>query len=115
MLRAQEPFKGYPALPGGYLDDDEQTHVAAAREVKEETGVVVDPSHAFLIGVFDHPARHPEQAISIAWLFRVEGRPEARVVDPEEVLDVRWVPRLQLPQLAFDHRRMVERLSMLGL
>ena len=117
MWRAEEPFQGCPALPGGYLDDDEQDFEAAAREVKEETGVVVDVNRAWLLGTFTHPSRHPEQAISIAWLFRVEGRPEAHVVDPKEVLNVQWMPRTYVPQikLAYDHNQMIERLSALSL
>lgn len=41
--RAIEPRIGDIALPGGYVEPNEQVWNAAAREVFEETGAVVDP------------------------------------------------------------------------
>lgn len=38
------PGSGWWVLPGGGLDGDESTRVAAARELAEETGHVVDPA-----------------------------------------------------------------------
>ncbi|HET6747363.1 MAG TPA: NUDIX domain-containing protein [Candidatus Saccharimonadales bacterium] len=65
MERAEEPYQGYLALPGGWLETDHpSTAFTAALELLQETGVKgINPT---LVGVFDNPERHPEQAISIA-------------------------------------------------
>ena len=39
IKRGNEPFKGFWALPGGYVDWNESTEEAVAREMMEETGL----------------------------------------------------------------------------
>ena len=41
VKRAREPFKGYWSLPGGRVEAGETAKEAAAREAKEETGLMV--------------------------------------------------------------------------
>ncbi|HET9221798.1 MAG TPA: NUDIX domain-containing protein, partial [Roseiflexaceae bacterium] len=43
VRRAIPPHVGKLALPGGYVNLDETWQEAGAREVLEETGVVIDP------------------------------------------------------------------------
>jgi ADP-ribose pyrophosphatase YjhB (NUDIX family) len=52
VRRNIEPHKGKLALPGGYIDLGESWQEAAAREVFEETGVVIDPAGVQLVTVF---------------------------------------------------------------
>lgn len=44
IRRNIEPKIGMLALPGGYVDEQENAETAAARELWEETGLVVDPA-----------------------------------------------------------------------
>src|SRR4051794_36608810 len=43
VRRAIEPGRGLLALPGGYINQDETWQAACAREVREETGLILDP------------------------------------------------------------------------
>lgn len=51
VRRGEDPGKGQLALPGGYLDVGETWQEGAARELKEETGVIVDPKSIWLRSV----------------------------------------------------------------
>lgn len=44
VRRAIEPRKGLLALVGGFLEEHETWQEGGAREVREETGVIIDPS-----------------------------------------------------------------------
>ena len=41
IQRANDPYKGHWALPGGFVNMDEDLETAALRELEEETGVDV--------------------------------------------------------------------------
>jgi ADP-ribose pyrophosphatase YjhB (NUDIX family) len=44
IRRDIEPKRGELALPGGYIDYGEEWRHAAARELREETGIEIDPA-----------------------------------------------------------------------
>ncbi|MEV8630426.1 NUDIX domain-containing protein [Streptosporangium sp. NPDC051023] len=69
IRRGIEPHRGGLALPGGFIDVGESWQQAAVRELREETGVVVDPDDVRLLDVLSAPdgtvlifARGPETA-----------------------------------------------------
>lgn len=55
IRRGIEPNKGKLALPGGYVDWEESWQAAGARELREETGVEVDPGAIELFDVHSPP------------------------------------------------------------
>ncbi|MEU1312628.1 NUDIX domain-containing protein [Streptomyces cinnamoneus] len=104
IQRRWEPFTGYWALPGGHLDPGEDSRVAAARELGEETGVQVDAADLVPIGTYNAPGRDPRGKYSTdAYLARVPAGTVA--VADDDAVNVRWVElgALEDIDLAFDH------------
>jgi 8-oxo-dGTP diphosphatase len=104
IKRARAPFKGQWALPGGFVDEGESLEAAAARELKEETGLYGIGLEQ--IGAFGDPGRDPRgHTISIAFAALLENRPEAKAADDAE--DARWHRVARPPKLAFDHKKII--------
>ncbi|WP_312888321.1 NUDIX domain-containing protein [Nonomuraea rhodomycinica] len=55
VRRAVEPHRGGLALPGGFIDVGESWQQAAVRELREETGIVVDADAARLLDTVSAP------------------------------------------------------------
>jgi ADP-ribose pyrophosphatase YjhB (NUDIX family) len=55
LIRRAIPPVGKLAVPGGYIDHGEDWRTAAARECREETGLVVDPATVSLYTVESSP------------------------------------------------------------
>jgi len=99
--RGGDPFRGAWALPGGFLQPDEELDACARRELKEETGVDADVLLHF--GNFSAPARDPrERVISVAYLALLPSD-ELRLEASTDAAQARWFPVDDLPPLAFDH------------
>lgn len=101
VRRANEPFKGLYALPGGFVDAGETVEQAALRELREETGIVgrIDK----LIGVYSDPKRDPRgHIVSVAFLVTPANTLVASGDDAEEAA---FVADWRELSLAFDHDR----------
>ena len=106
IQRGQDPQMGCWALPAGYVGGDETLEQAAARELKEEVGLVADSLE--LLGVYSDPKRDLDGRQNIAHVFvaKVSGD-VAR--NEEEVGKIQWFDLDKLPEkIAFDHRKMIE-------
>ena len=104
--RAHDPYKGCWALPGGFVELDEDLGEAAERELKEETGVEVELTAQ--IAAFGTPGRDPRgRNVTVAYLGLVpHGQAEARAGD--DAARAAWHPVGELHELAFDHAEIVE-------
>ena len=106
VRRGRDPFEGCWALPGGFLEVDEDVAPAAARELHEETGIALHPDELRQVGAYGAPRRDPRgRTISIAHLAELEQE-----VDPEagdDAAHAEWVPLTKAVahegELAFDH------------
>lgn len=105
VQRANEPYKGKWAFPGGFMNMDETTEEAARRELKEETGLIVDDISQ--IGTFDRVDRDPRgRVITVAYFVVIDGIREVKGGDDAAV--ARWFSIQNLPELAFDHQEIME-------
>ena len=95
VKRDIEPNIGRWSFPSGYVDRGEKTEIAAAREVKEETGIeikviglqgVYSGKGAVIVIVYKAIALNPKS-----------GNPR------EEVQEIKWFPIKDLPDLPFPY------------
>lgn len=103
--RGIEPYKGRWALPGGFLQMDESAEEGALRELKEETGL--DGGYIRQFHTFTAPNRDPrERVITIAYyaLVRMQA-----VKGGDDAAAAHWFPLDDVPQLAFDHDRILRK------
>jgi len=104
IRRAFPPFKGGWALPGGSVDVGETVEEAVVREVCEETGLEVEVKE--LIGVYSDPARDSRgHTVAVAFLCGVLG---GKIRAGDDAADARFFTLDELPELAFDHKKIVE-------
>jgi len=94
VCRGREPLKGHWTLPGGLLEVGETLVEGVAREVREETGLLVEPLE--LVEVLDrihHEAGRVRYHYLIAdYLCRVTGG-ELRAASDADA--IRWVERAE--------------------
>lgn len=102
IRRANPPYQGQWALPGGFLDIDEDIDACAARELAEETGLA--DLYLEQLYTFGAPGRDPrERVISIAYYALLSGDRVPEPVASSDAAAVAWLPFDRLPDLAFDH------------
>ena len=105
IQRGHEPFKGYWAFPGGFMNMDETTEQCAVRELKEETGLKI--ANIQQIGAYSKVDRDPRgRTVTVAYLAIIE-KPEA-VKGLDDAAKAQWFPISALPKLAFDHEEIMK-------
>ncbi|MGB9406270.1 MAG: NUDIX hydrolase [Terracidiphilus sp.] len=92
VQRGTEPMKGHWTLPGGLLELGESLRDGVIREVREETGLIVEPVE--LIELLDRIHRENERVryhyVIADYLCRVTGGALLAASDADAV---RWVER----------------------
>jgi 8-oxo-dGTP diphosphatase len=106
VKRALSPHQGKWALPGGFVNLDESLEEGARRELEEETGV----SGVYLeqLYTFGQPDRDPrERVITVAYYALIPTDTiEIRAATDAE--GVSWFGMKEIPELAFDHREILD-------
>lgn len=105
IKRGREPFMGCWALPGGFVEENEDLVDACKRELEEETGLKMDlMSQLFAIGT---PGRDPRgHTISVVYYSFVDELVKATAGD--DAMQAQWFPIKNLPAMAFDHREIIQ-------
>lgn len=97
IRRGGEPLKGAWSIPGGMLELGEELAAGARRELKEETGLEVEPLE--VLAVFDRILRqgHRVQYHYVIVDYACRWK-RGRLAPASDVLDARWVQREAIPQ-----------------
>ncbi len=102
--RADDPYKGCWAFPGGFLNMDESTEQCAIRELEEETGLTIETIHQ--IGAYSKVDRDPRgRTITVAYLAIIDKT--VPVIGLDDAAKADWWPLSALPRLAFDHDEII--------
>jgi len=103
ITRANEPFRGRRALPGGFLRGEEDISDAAVRELGEETGLDGRTLHLEQLPVHGKPLRDPRgRIVSVPYLAIMPDLPLPTA--GSDASTAAWMPVEQVRgSLAFDH------------
>jgi 8-oxo-dGTP diphosphatase len=99
IRRGTAPLLGEWSLPGGVLECGETLREAVAREAREETGLLVEPSE--MLGVYERLIRDDQRRVRYHYVLidflchPVGGDLKAG----SDAADVRWFTREELPAL----------------
>lgn len=111
ITRLIEPFKGKPALPGGFVLAGEDLQEAAVRELAEETGVERLPGHLEQLGSYGPKGRDPRgDVLTVAHLLLAPDFPVLAAGSDAE--NAAWYPVTKVQsgelELAFDHAKILD-------
>jgi mutator protein MutT len=99
VRRGTEPLKGHWSIPGGAVELGETLREAAAREAREETGLMVQAGE--VVEVFDSIYRDPEgrtqfHYVLVDFICRPLG---GELCAASDVSEARWITVQDLPEL----------------
>lgn len=99
MRRAEDPQRGFWAIPAGFMELGETLAEAAARELREETGVCLEPAQLTLYSLGSIT-----EINEVYVAFRASVREEVFAAGAE-ALELRYFSAAELPweQIAFPH------------
>lgn len=110
IKRGKDPYQGAWAFPGGRIEQkDPDTKKAAIRELQEETQLVVsDLEHIITIG---NNKRDPRGfCLTNVFLCRFDLIPP-NVKAGDDAVDYQWFDLDNLPEMAFDHREILDKIN----
>lgn len=93
VRRGREPARGKWSIPGGRIEGDEPWDVAAAREVREETGIRV--TNARYVGMIERDSGSGSTYVIADFAFTGGGEPRAA----DDADDARWYDAAEIPGL----------------
>ena len=109
IRRGHEPFAGHWALPGGFMEMDETPLAGAARELHEETGLLDLPLKPLFTCA--EPLRDP-RGRTVTIVFGCLIRDSARTPKgSDDAAEAAWFSLKKLPEMAFDHRRVIAQIE----
>lgn len=106
IMRGGEPYKGQWALPGGFVELNEDLESGARRELAEETGV----SGVYLEQLYTYGAvnRDPRERVITVAYYALIASDKIILQAATDAEAVGWFSMAELPKLAFDHKEIVD-------
>ncbi len=109
IKRANEPYKDLWALPGGFVDMDETLIDTAKRELFEETGIAeTDLKQFYTYGDLNRDPRG--RTVSVVY-YAFVNQNNTNAVASDDAAETNWFSLKNLPQLAFDHQKIINELN----
>ncbi len=107
--RKFDPYKGSWALPGGFVEIDEELETGCLRELKEETGIEnIEIKQFCIAGAVNRDPRG--RTISIVYWAEIGQRIDYTPGD--DAAKAKWFNTKMLPNLAFDHQQILDNFFM---
>lgn len=105
IKRKNNPYLGYWALPGGFIEMSETLEESIYRELKEETGI--DNIKLARFNTYDDPGRDPRgRTITVAF-WGMESKNKLWPSAGSDAESYKWFPVNHLPDMAFDHDKII--------
>jgi 8-oxo-dGTP diphosphatase len=104
--RSNTPYQGMWALPGGFLEIDEDLEACAKRELQEETGI--EGVYLEQLYTFGAPDRDPRERIISVTYFALTRSDTLQPKAASDAARVAWFAVTELPELAFDHAEIIQ-------
>lgn len=106
VRRQQAPYRGAWALPGGIVGAEESVDAAALRELQEETNI----GNVYLeqLYTFGDTDRDPRGRVLTVAYYALVNQQQLALKARQRVAEADWFPVRRLPELAFDHRRIID-------
>jgi len=106
VRRQQTPYRRAWALPGGMVGPEESVDDAALRELQEET--TIGNIYLEQLYTFGDPNRDPRGRVVTVAYYALVNWQQFQLRAGGRVSEASWFPVRRLPELAFDHRRIVD-------
>lgn len=109
IRRKRPPYMNFWALPGGFFEKtDEDLNYGAARELQEETGLVMDPAKFIQIKTYGHNFDPRMKIVDTAFAVRVKSSDMKKVCGADDAAEAAWFDLDVLPELAFHHKMILD-------